>query len=123
VQNIGSRTWPTALPDGSEVPHVVRLVAEWRAAGSRTSVPPVLSTPLRIPIDVDPLDTVAFEAFLEAPPPGDYDVTLRVEQPGGASFAGRGNFPLAVRLRVPAIERRDGEPPTEPMAPAEPLDS
>jgi hypothetical protein len=100
ARNAGSRAWPVVVPPGRPAASTVRLVAMWDRLDA--SMPtPVSATALRR--DVPAGDAIVQEARIRAPAvPGDYQLTVRVEQDQGARFDASGNVALTAWMSVGA---------------------
>ncbi|HEY8514696.1 MAG TPA: hypothetical protein VIS07_04180 [Candidatus Binatia bacterium] len=102
VANRGLAAWPVSAPRGDDRgTHLVGLVSEWWPAGGDRKGVPVATRAYALPLDVEPGATVKVARWLRAPEtPGEYDLTVRVRQWGGARFTAPGNEPLTRRVRV-----------------------
>ena len=95
AKNTGSLRWRAS---GAQP---VRMTYHWETSKGEYVPAPELSTPL--PYDVDPGQTAAVAARVQAPgEPGEYRLVWDLAQYGGKRFAEMGNLPLQVPVMVGA---------------------
>jgi hypothetical protein len=98
ARNAGTRAWPVVVPPGRPTTSTVRLVALWDRLDASTPVP-VSASALRR--DVPAGDAIVQEARIRAPAePGDYRLTVQVEQEQGARFDAPGNVALIAWMSI-----------------------
>jgi hypothetical protein len=101
ARNAGTRTWPVVVPPGRPTASTVRLVALWDRLDAPT---PVRGSVTAFRRDVPAGDAIVQEARIRAPAePGDYRLTVRVEQDQGARFEAPGNVALAAWMSVRSV--------------------
>ena len=97
LRNGGRGAWPVVVPAGAPSAHTVRYVMAWR----RLDASPMAGVSDRLRRDVPVGDAILQVVAVRAPrDPGDYELTVTVEQDAGARFDGQGNVPLRARLVV-----------------------
>jgi len=101
VQNAGTAPWPVSAAEKDAA--VVRLLLEWWPADGDRSLPPLATQSFWLPLDFEPGDQMTVVRWVKPlDQPGEYDVGIRVQQDGGASFASPGSAFLSGRVRVEA---------------------